>query len=87
MKAAHNATVRLTCIDSYSVEQLFPPVWVINGSSVPSEDGYRFTRDETTGQLIGILTINGNRTCGTFNVYCLLHNRQTVHETTLTVEG
>ena len=59
----------------------------MNGSFVLSGDGYRSSRDETTGELIGILTINDNHTCGTFNVYCLLRSGQTVHETTLTVEG
>jgi len=50
-------------------------------------DGYRSSRDEDTGELIGTLTINGNHTCGTFNVYCLLRSGQTMHEITLIVEG
>jgi len=85
ISAAHNTTVNLTCIDS--VDQLFPPAWVMNGSFVLSGDGYRSSRDEDTGELIGILTINGNHTCGAFNVYCRLYSGQIMNDITLTVEG
>jgi len=82
MKAARNVTVNLTCIDSGG-----PPAWVKNGSFVTSDDGYRSTRDEDTGELIGILTINGNHTSGAFNVYCRLYSGQIMNNITLTVEG
>jgi len=59
----------------------------MDGLPILVGDGYRSSRDETTGELIGILTINGNRTCGTFNVYCLLRNGQTMHDITMMVEG
>jgi len=63
----------------------------MNGFITLSDDGYsysrEYSRDEDTGELIGILTINGNHTCGTFNVYCLFRNGQTMHDTSLMVEG
>jgi len=83
--AAHSATVNLTCIDP--VGRNFPPAWIMDGLATFPNDGYWSYRNETTGELIGILAINGNRTCGTFNVYCLPNNGQIIHNTTLTVEG
>ena len=85
LKAARNTTVEFTCIAPN--DALFPPVWFMNGSFVPSEDGYRSSRDEDTGELFGTLIINGNHSCGTFHVYCKLSGRQIRHNTTLTVEG
>jgi len=81
MNAAHHTTIELTCIDQN--DEGYYPVWYMNGSA----DGYRSSRDEGTGELIGTLIINGNRTCGTFNVYCRLYSGQTVHNTILTMEG
>jgi len=88
MKAAHNATVQLACTAS-EADDPYPPIWVMNGSSVLSEDGgYRSSRDEDTGKLIGTLTINGNQTCGTFRIHCtLLPSEQIMHSYMLTVEG
>jgi len=40
MKAAHNTTVELTCIDQN--DEGYYPVWYMNGSA----DGYRSSRDE-----------------------------------------
>jgi len=86
-KAAHNTTIELTCIDKANDPDISPPHWVMNGSVALTEDGYRSSRDEDTRALIGTLTINGNNTCGTFNMYCILHNEQILHSTTLIVEG
>jgi len=86
MKAAHNTTVKLTCTasDDYPIA----PAWFMDGSFVPSEGGYRSSIDEDTGELIGTLTINGNQTCGTFRVHCVLYpSEQIMHSTMLTVEG
>jgi len=83
--AAHNTTVVLMCVDPSSGN--FPPAWIKNGSVALTDDGYTSSRDEDTGELIGTLTINGNHTCGTFYVYCVLHNGQILHTTSLTVEG
>jgi len=85
LNAAHNTTVELTCIDPNSV--YFPPAWIKNGSVVLTDDGYRASRGEGTGKLIGTLTIDGNRTCGTINVYCVLNSGQIIQNTSLTVEG
>ena len=82
---ARNTTVELTCIDPNGV--LFPPAWIMSGSLALTESGYRASRDEDTGELIGTLTINGNHSFGTFNVYCTLHSGQIMHNTSLTIEG
>ena len=85
MKAAHNTTVKLICTASDA--ETFAPVWFLDGSVTVSEDGYTSSRDEDTGELIGILTINGNQTCGTFHLCCRLTSWQIMHNFTLTVEG
>ena len=85
MNAAHNTTVVLTCVDPSSGN--FPPAWIKNGSVALTDDGYTSSRDKDTGELIGTLTINGNHTCGTFYVHCVLRNGQILHNTSLTVEG
>ena len=85
MKAAHNTTVELTCITSDG--GLAPPAWFMDGSLALTEDGYTSSRDEDNGELIGILTINGNQTCGTFHLCCRLTSGQIMHNFTLTVEG
>ena len=82
---ARNTTVELTCIDPNGV--LFPPAWIVNGSAALTDDGYRTSRGEDPGKLIGTLTINGNHTCGIFNVHCQLHSGQIMHNTTLTFGG
>lgn len=87
LKAAHNTTVELTCTDETSDPDIAPPHWVMNGSVALTEDGYRSSRDEDTRALIGTLTINGNNTCGTFSMYCILHNEQILHNSTLIVGG
>ena len=86
MKVAHNTTVELTCTasDYYPIA----PIWFMDGWIVLTEDGYRASRDEDTGKLIGTLTINGNQTSGTFHVHCRLYpSQQIMHNTMLTVEG
>jgi len=82
MYAAHNTTVKLTCTAPNSEQ--YNPVWYVLGPqyipSIPS-------RNEDTGELIGTLIINGNRTSGTFSALCRLLNGQNMHYTTLTVGG
>ena len=85
LKAAHNTTVVFTCIDHTDAH--FPPAWWMDGSLVLTKDGYASSRDKDTGELIGILTINGNQSCGAFNVYCRPYSGQIMHNTTLTIEG
>ena len=86
MKAAHNTTVEFTC--TASDRDPIAPLWFMDGSFALSEGAYRVSRDGNTGNLIGILTINGNQTSGTFRVHCTLYpSGQIMHSTTLTVEG
>ena len=54
MKAAHNTTLELTC--TASEDDPFAPAWFMNGLFVLSDGGYRASRDEDTGELIGTLT-------------------------------
>jgi len=84
INAACNTTVELTCTAPNGA--LFPPTWVMNGSTVLSDGGYKSSRDDT-GVVIGTLIINSSHTCGIVSVYCRLHNGQILHNTTLTVEG
>jgi len=85
MQAAHNTTVELTCTTSGGDPT--PPVWYMDGSVTLYEDGYRFSRDEDTGELIGTLMINGNQTCGTFLCSCRSFSGQIMHNFTMTVDG
>ena len=85
MKAAHNTTVEFTC--TASDDDPIAPIWFINELQALSQDGYAASRDGNTGKLIGILTINGNQTFGTFRINCRLSGGQMMHNTTLTVEG
>jgi len=85
MKAAHNTTVELTCIASD--DDPIAPIWFSNELQALSENGYTTSQDEDTGKLIGTLTINGNQTCGTFRIHCVLSGGQIMHSIMLTVEG
>ena len=86
MKVAHNTTVELKC--TASDRNPIAPIWSMDGSFVLSGDAYRVIRDGNTDKLVGILTINGNQTCGTFRLHCTLYpSGQIMHNTTLTVEG
>ena len=81
VNVAHNTTIELTCADPAG----FLPSWFMNGSVVFG-DRFRTSSDDT-GAVTGTLMINGSDTCGTLHVYCLLHNRQNLHNTSLTVQG
>jgi len=85
LRAAHNTTLEFVCIVRNGGR--IPPLWFKNELLVPSDDGYSFRPDGDTGGLIGILIINGNRTCGTFHIYCSPDAEQIMHNTLLTVEG
>ena len=83
---ANNTTVKLMCADTAG----FVPTWFMNGSVVVGDD-YSYSIDENTGVVTGTLMIDGNHTCGAFNVYCRAHNGsgdlQNLHNTSLTVQG
>ena len=82
MYAAHNTTIKLTCTAPNSEQ--YNPVWYVLGPQyIPSIPN----RNEDTGELMGILIINGNHTCGTFSAFCRHFNGQNVHNTRLIVGG
>jgi len=85
MKAAHNTTVELICPASDG--DFLAPAWFVDGSVTVYNDGYRTSRDEDTGELIGTLIINGNQTCGTFLYSCRLSSGEIMHSFTMTVDG
>ena len=58
----------------------------MNGSVVPPGPLYQFDYDPSTGGLLGILTIDGNETCGTMTVSCRVEG-QTVYTERVNIEG
>ena len=83
----HNTTTNLTCVTS----EFRPPDWYANGTWVPSTgDRYRVSISNDV-YYTATLTINGNLTCETVNVYCevITTERQFVHmhNTTLRFQG
>ena len=84
---AHNTTINLTC----SASGRRTPDWFANGTVVPTMgDRYRVSTS-SNGDKTAALTINGNLTCETVNVYCevITTERQFVHmhNTTLRFKG
>ena len=78
MDIAHNTTTTLEC-HGRSL-----PSWYMNGYLVLSGTLYMY--DPSTGDLIGILTIDGNKTCGIVNVSCRLEG-QIVYTERLNISG
>ena len=84
----HNTTINLTCTTSGR----HAPDWFLNETYVATRgDGYRVSTSNGVDKTAE-LTINGNLTCETVNVYCEVYNtteRQFVHmhNTTLRFQG
>jgi len=76
---AHNTTVTL----EYRERTSFP-TWFVDGSTAGPL--YQFRYDPSTGDLLGILTIDGNQTCGNMTVSCRVDG-QIVYTERLTIEG
>ena len=81
MDIAHNTTITLEVHGRYAY-----PAWYINGSVVVPGPLYKVGYDPITGDLLGILTIDGNETCGVVNVICRVGG-QIVYTERLTIEG
>ena len=81
MNIAHNTTITLEFRGRISV-----PNWYMNGSVVLPGPLYQFGYDPTTGDLIAILTIDGNKICGIVDVSCRVES-QTVYTERLNIEG
>ena len=83
----HNTTISLTCTTS----GLRTPDWFLNGTEVDTTgDRYRVSTRNGVSKTI-TLTINGNLTCETVNVYCELITTERqfvhIHNTTLRFQG
>ena len=88
MIVTHNTTINLTCRVPSDVRA---PGWFANGTEVTTTgDRYRVSTSSGVDKT-AVLTINGNLTCETVNVYCevITTERQFVHmhNTTLRFEG
>ena len=81
MDIAHNTTITLEFRGRISY-----PTWYMNGSVVPPGPLYRVAYDPSTGDLLAILTIDGNETCGNIIVSCRAVG-QTVYTVRLNIEG
>ena len=78
---AHNTTMTLICHGRLP----YYPVWYLNGSLVLPGPSYEIVHYPSTGDLIGILVIDGNRTCGMLDLRCTVES-QTIY-TRLSIEG
>ena len=77
---AHNTSTRLTCRDKVPF-----PVWYLNETLVPSPQ-YTVGYDLSTGDSLGMLTIDGNVNCGTLDVRCAVEGL-TIFNTSISVQG
>ena len=78
---AHNTTITLVFRGRISY-----PTWFMNGSVVLPGPRLQYGYDPSTGDLLGILTIDGNETCGILDVSCRVVG-QTVYTERLNIEG
>ena len=78
---AHNTTMTLTCCGRLP----YYPAWYLNGSLVFPGPSNKIVHYPRTGDLIGILVIDGNRTCGMLDLRCTVES-QTIY-TRLSIEG
>ena len=78
---AHNTTITFTCRGVVSY-----PTWYMNGSVVPPGPLYQIGYDPSTGDLLAILTIDGNETCGILDLSCRVEGKP-IYTARLTIEG
>ena len=90
LTVAPDVTVKFTCTgpaDLFVVE----PTWFVNGKTAVSYgDCYTLLRTTEGRNYTATLTINGNHTCDTLNVYCRIYRESQalyIHNTTLTFQG
>ena len=88
MIVTHNTTINLTCVTGGTSA----PSWYVNGTQVRTT-GDRYRVSTSSGiYYTATLTINGNLTCETLNVYCEVYNTTEqrfvhMHNTTLRFQG
>ena len=88
MIVTHNTTINLTCTASGRRT----PDWFVNETVVLTRgDRYRVSTSNGVGKT-ATLTINGNLTCETVNVYCEVYDTTEqrfvlLHNTTLRFQG
>ena len=78
---AHNTTITCVCRGRASY-----PAWYMNESLVVPGPQYRVEYDPSTGDLLGILTIDGNEMCGIVDVSCRVEG-QTIYTEILNISG
>ena len=81
MNISHNTTITLEFHGRYSY-----PTWYINGSVVVPGPLYKVGYNPITGDWLGILTIDGNETCGVLIVSCRVDG-QIAYTERLTIGG
>ena len=79
MNIAHNTTITLEFLGK-------TPKWYINGSVVPAGPLAQYVYVASTEDVLAILTIDGNETCGIMIVNCTAVG-QTVYTERLNIEG
>ena len=82
---AHNTTTNLTCSARGRI-----PRWFVNGTEVDT-NGHRYKISTDSADKTATLTINGNLTCETANIYCEVITTEQrfahMHNTTLRFQG
>ena len=81
MDIAHNTTTTFEFRGRISY-----PTWSMNGYLVLPGPLYQIGHDPSTGDLLSILTIDGNETWGNMTVSCRVEG-QTVYTMRLNIEG
>ena len=80
MNIAHNTTV------TFEFRGSSYPSWYMDGSLVLPGPLYQVGHDPSTGDLLTILTIDGNETCGIMDLSCRVEG-QTVYTERLNING
>ena len=81
MDIAHNTTITLEYRGRFSL-----PTWYMDGYPVLPGPLYQLKLDRRTGDILSVLTIDGNETCGNMTVSCRVGS-QIVYTERLTIEG
>ena len=91
MTVAPGVTVKFDTCTGLADQSTVEPTWFVNGKTAETEgDCYESIITAEGRNYTATLTINGNHTCNTFNVYCRIYREsQTLylHNTTVTFQG
>ena len=90
MTVAPGVTVKFNTCTGPADLSAVQPTWFVNGKIAETEgDCYESITTAEGRNYTATLTINGNHTCNTFNVYCRIDRleSQYIHNTTVTFQG